>query len=179
MAQKRRRARDVKKLPDAPAGGLGWHQPTAKSRGAGAPPCQDREIHEDAEIRGYAALWRAVFVQQLMDAKSRSSKSEARYNRTMALAWLLDNEVDFSMVCDFAGLDPDLTRSKVREAQKRGFIWSARKPQLTRFEQEQRRRERTTLFDLGILPEQFAPHRVKRRNFATRGIEARQMELTF
>src|SRR5262245_21940368 len=61
-------------------------------------------------------LWRAVITQALMDAASRSRKTEARRYRTDALSWLLSGTDDFEAVCDNAGLDPDYVRSRARTA---------------------------------------------------------------
>lgn len=68
-------------------------------------------------------LWRAVITQALMDAASRSRKSEAQRSRHDALAWLLSKSSDFETVCDHAGLDPDYVRTRARQALARGFEW--------------------------------------------------------
>lgn len=68
-------------------------------------------------------MWRAVITQALMDAASNSRKSEARRSREAALQWLLGDTVDFSIVCDHAGLDPDYVRTRARQALARGFAW--------------------------------------------------------
>jgi hypothetical protein len=74
------------------------------------------------DIRAIQALWRAVLVQQVMDAKSRSSKPEAFYNRNQATHWLFEDQRDFRMVCDMADLDPDRVRHQLRHARERGFL---------------------------------------------------------
>ena len=68
-------------------------------------------------------LWRAVITQALMDAASKSRKSEARRYRTDALSWLLSDTSDFEVVCDNAGLDAEYVRSRVRSALVRDFTW--------------------------------------------------------
>ena len=68
-------------------------------------------------------LWRAVITQALMDAASKSRKSDARRSRHDALNWLLGESNDFEAVCDNAGLDPDYVRTKARKALARGFEW--------------------------------------------------------
>ena len=68
-------------------------------------------------------LWRAVITQALMDAASRSTKSEAKRTRSAALDWLLSSSSDFETVCDHAGLDPDYVRTRARQALERGFEW--------------------------------------------------------
>ena len=68
-------------------------------------------------------LWRAVITQALMDAASRSRKSEAKRSRNDAFNWLLSDSPDFESVCDNAGLDPDYVRTRARQALHRGFEW--------------------------------------------------------
>jgi hypothetical protein len=68
-------------------------------------------------------LWRAVITQALMDAASRSRKSEARRSREDALKWLLSNGPDFEVVCDNAGFDPGYIRRRAKEALARGCEW--------------------------------------------------------
>ena len=68
-------------------------------------------------------LWRAVITQALMDAASRSRKSEAQRYRSDALSWLLSDTDDFAAVCDNAGLDPDYVRSRAKTALARNCEW--------------------------------------------------------
>ncbi|MES2983925.1 MAG: hypothetical protein V4735_01910 [Pseudomonadota bacterium] len=68
-------------------------------------------------------LWRAVITQALMDAASRSRKSEARRSKHDAIAWLLTDSPDFEAVCDNAGFDPGYVRRRAREALARGCEW--------------------------------------------------------
>lgn len=68
-------------------------------------------------------LWRAVITQALMDAASRSQKSEARRSREEALRWLLQESSDFEIVCDHAGFDPGYIRRRAKEAIARGCEW--------------------------------------------------------
>ena len=68
-------------------------------------------------------LWRAVITQALMDAASRSRKSEAKRSRLDALKWLLSDNNDFEAVCDNAGFDPDYVRTRAREALGRNCEW--------------------------------------------------------
>ena len=83
------------------------------------PPCRSLGSFADHE----PGLWRAVITQALMDAASRSQKSEAKRARFEALEWLLTNSRDFQDVCENADLDPDYVQSKAREALARGFEW--------------------------------------------------------
>lgn len=68
-------------------------------------------------------LWRAVITQALMDAASRSRKSEARRSREDAIRWLMSDTRDFETVCDNAGLDPDYVRGRAIAALGRGCEW--------------------------------------------------------
>lgn len=68
-------------------------------------------------------LWRAVITQALMDAASKSHKSEAQRRRSDAMQWLLSDSCDFEAVCDNAGLDPDYVRSRARTALRRNCEW--------------------------------------------------------
>ena len=83
------------------------------------PPARSLGSFADHE----PSLWRAVITQALMDAASRSAKSEARRAREDALNWLLGQGRDFEDVCENADLDPDYVRCKAREALARGFEW--------------------------------------------------------
>lgn len=67
------------------------------------------------------ALWRAVIVQQIMDAKTTSRNPEKCSLKSRALEWLFHDESDFAMVCDLAGWEPDYVRWLCLRAQKHGF----------------------------------------------------------
>lgn len=179
MAKRRASKHEVRKVSPGRAAGAS-HDRTAQGKGGGGYYVET-ERHECKEMRGYQALWRAVFAQMLMDAKSRSSKREARLYRHDAMRWLFENQKDFDMVCDFAGLDPETTRRKVLAAQDRDFQWSNRKPQLNRFELDERARAaiRTQLFDLDLLPLLYAPPRAAKRRTLASGLEERQLEWAF
>lgn len=69
------------------------------------------------------ALWRAVFAQAIMDAKSQSNKKEFEYIRHTALHWLLEDRSDFGLVCELAGYEPSNIRQRIRRAHTRGFVW--------------------------------------------------------
>ncbi len=68
-------------------------------------------------------LWRAVITQALLDAVTRSQKSDARRTRETARNWLLSETRDFEIVCDNAGFDPGYVRRRAREALLRGCEW--------------------------------------------------------
>ena len=69
------------------------------------------------------SLWRAVITQALMDAASKSAKSEAKRARLEALEWLLSASPDFEDVCEHAGFNPNYVREQSQRALTRGFAW--------------------------------------------------------
>ena len=70
------------------------------------------------------SLWRAVILQAVLDAKSKSLRPEYTRARRMALAWF--GTSDFNDVCDLADWDPEHVLDMIRTAQRRNFVW--RKP---------------------------------------------------
>lgn len=166
MVKKRRRSHAIKKLPAGRAYGSEGQTVTAAGYRTRVSSEQEIEITADNDLHGYVALWRAVFAQAIMDAKSRRTKKEYDYIRHSALSWLLDNHKDFKTVCEFAGYEPDYLRRRVREAQQRGFIWRAGDGQQpTKHERESRR---TELLTVGIGQRQ---RRRQRHGFVTRFVQ--------
>ena len=140
MVKQRRRNHAIKKLPPGRARGAEGHTVTAIGRATRQSSSQEIEPNLDSELDGYIKLWRAVFAQAIMDAKSRRTKRGYDFIRHSAISWLLENQRDFKTVCEFAGIEPDYLRRCVREAQKGGFILpGAPKPQQTKHERESRR----------------------------------------
>src|SRR5262249_45251869 len=90
-------------------------------------PHHQQTTHHTRSLGSFAdhepGLWRAVITQALMDAASKSRKSEAKRLRHDALSWLLSDTDDFTTVCDHAGLDPDYVRSRAKTALARDCIW--------------------------------------------------------
>jgi hypothetical protein len=82
-----------------------------------------RRAVDNTQAEHLSAIWRAVLVQHIMDAKSRSSKPESDYYRHKALHFLFDDKKDFRAVCELADLNPDVVRHKLHQARERGFIW--------------------------------------------------------
>lgn len=158
------------------------------SRGSYTP---DLDGGENNEMRPWVALWRAVLVQNIMDAKSRSSKPEASYYRHKALHFLFDDNKDFRTVCDLADLNPDVVRQKLREARERGFIWRAGDGQTpTKHDAKRADRieriqdKRAILIEFGLFPKLEVVHAPRRRGRpAARsrflGERASQFELSF
>lgn len=81
------------------------------------------EHSEFNPTRGEQAMWRGVITQALMDASSNSKKTEAIYFKGEALHWLLEGGQDFSIVCYYAGLEPDYVRRMAKNALERGCCW--------------------------------------------------------
>jgi|GEM_PF-3198359 len=63
--------------------------------------------------RAEQAVWRAVLMQMLSDALSRSHKRETRRLKREALDWLTGKGRDFRMVCDYAGYDPSYLHGRI------------------------------------------------------------------
>lgn len=97
-------------------------------------------------VRGEIALWKAVIMQALVDASSRSAKWEARQQKVEALSWLRGTSRDFITVCQLAEMDPDYVRKMARLALERGCHWRAQsnggsqRALLRRIQREARRR---------------------------------------
>jgi hypothetical protein len=84
-----------------------------------ASVCSSQEI----PVSEHQSLWRAVIMQALMDAATRSRKPEALYHKREAYAWLTEGSRDFVMVCDYANLDPGYVRIAAKHALARGCAW--------------------------------------------------------
>lgn len=68
---------------------------------------------KNSAIRGETALWRAVIVQALVDAKNNSDKTEQKYEQARAIAWLSGTSKDFALVCQFAELEFEYVKEKI------------------------------------------------------------------
>lgn len=77
------------------------------------------------ELRPYVALWRAVLIQQVMDAKTVSGDREKRAFKRQAESWLFGGETggDFETVCDLGMLNAERVRRGIREVSRQGFGW--------------------------------------------------------
>lgn len=121
---------------------------SARGRAGGGALVDDGGQVSDG-LKGVKALWTAVIVQAVMDAKSRSSKQEMAYHRTMARHWLADDSEDFPTVCELAGMEPQAIRHKFHAAEARGFHWRNAALQPTRARPKRvpfRRRPRAPVF---------------------------------
>jgi hypothetical protein len=92
-----------------------------KSSSSGEAHSDKREEAVSQDDRAYRALWRAVMLQQIQDAKCRRTRREYQNWRRQALSWLFEDEEDFTLVCQMGGLDPDFMRQRLVEAQKNNF----------------------------------------------------------
>lgn len=75
---------------------------------------------------GETALWRAVILQAVYDARSNNRKVWDRHNKELCRVWLTGNSTDFEMVCDYAGYNPEYIRAHVKKALDKDDLW--RKP---------------------------------------------------
>lgn len=80
---------------------------------------------------GEIALWRAVITQALMDAGSESRKSEHKYEKAQAIAWLNSRNKDYYFVCEMADMDPEYVREQSIKAIKNGCKWRNEDPNRT------------------------------------------------
>lgn len=124
------------------------------------------------------ALFRAILIQQVVDAKSRRTKQEYDYLRTAANHWLFDNRADFQMVCDLAGWDPDVMREKLMKARDRDFL---RDDGVRQQPTKERTSRRQILKDLGIYPtvKPKRPQKLRRASRLMQELGLSQMELVF
>jgi hypothetical protein len=133
-----KRQQHVNEPPATPRARRRTASPRPRQRGRALNPFFSEFVAEGfSGGGGIHALWRAVILQAIQDAKSRSSKREMVFHRNQAEHWLFDDRQDFSTVCDLAGYEPDSIRRKCREAKERGFLWRAGQPQKTREEKAQ------------------------------------------
>jgi hypothetical protein len=112
--------------PGVAIGAAPLWEPSARARGSSS-----RLDWVDAEEREYlpqsiqpeVALWRAVLLQVILDAKSNSGKRDALYHKEDAQHWLREERQAFNEICELAYLDPYLTRVKIENAAERDFRW--------------------------------------------------------
>lgn len=95
--------------------------------------------------RGETALWVAVITQAMMDALSRSKKTESRYQKHEATCWLTGNSKDFTDVCLCAGMDPDYVRRKAKNILSSPRPWRAAAGEGKRYEERRKYRENRRL----------------------------------
>jgi len=69
------------------------------------------------------ALWRAVLVQALLDAKNPSKKTAIKLYHEQAEDWLFGNGCDFNFVCMMADLEPGKVKWQAKLAKHRGYKW--------------------------------------------------------
>lgn len=170
---------EIKKLKAGHAEGITFYSAMPK-RVAGFFQGDDSTLHPS--IRGHVALFRAILIQQLMDAKSRRTKKEYEYLRTSANNWLFGNQEDFRMVCDLAGWDPDVMREKLTKARDNGYqrndrvrLQATKEIREDQREQRKQRQSRKKLQELGLYPtpDTIAPRRKRMCKVK------RQLELAF
>ncbi len=80
--------------------------------------CADdqQDVVDDSPVRPYVAMWRAVIMQAVVDARSESSKAEMAYEKQQAKVWLEGRNADFYWVCWMAEMDPQYVRERAAYA---------------------------------------------------------------
>lgn len=91
------------------------------------------------------SLWVAVISQAMVDALSKSKKSEAIYQKHEAINWLTGNSKDFVDVCIAANLNPDYVRRKAKHAISNPSPWRAEAGKGKRYEERKEYRKRKRL----------------------------------
>lgn len=79
--------------------------------------------NQSQEFWGYQALWRAVILQAILDARTISRKRRKRKLKTKAELWIFQDEENFPLVCSLAAYDVDWIRRKLREAFQSNYQW--------------------------------------------------------
>lgn len=74
-----------------------------------------QEVFSAPFMRGDEALWRAVILQAMLDAVTRSRKPEAEHTRGQARKWLASRSRDFALVCDLGGMEPSYVRRMAKK----------------------------------------------------------------
>ncbi len=85
--------------------------------------CLENESCDNDEELSMKALWRSVITQALMDAASNSKKKSDKTHKVKAIQWLLDDESDFTEVCEMADMEPNYVRCQAKTALNRGCKW--------------------------------------------------------
>lgn len=70
-------------------------------------------------------LWRAVILQQFIDAVMHAPSRYKQHDKAMAQQWLLNNSDGFKLVCDCADVSPVKVRVMARDLAGAG--WPLRK----------------------------------------------------
>jgi hypothetical protein len=88
-------------------------------------PKKEREpvVNLDCSVMGEQGLWRAVIMQALTDAGSRSNKMEAKFHRAQAIAWFSKRNPDFQLVCALAGMEMEYVFERAHAAIRKDCKW--------------------------------------------------------
>lgn len=62
------------------------------------------------------SLWQAVIIKAFEDAAINYDRERERHHREAALLWLLKDNLDFILICEWASLDPGFIREKALQA---------------------------------------------------------------
>ena len=102
----------------------------------------DFHIEIGQPAKAESAMWVAVITQAMMDALSKSRKSEALYYKQEATTWLTENSPSFVMVCQLAGLHPDDIRRKAKRVIAAPKGWRMEAGKGKRYAQRKAHRDR-------------------------------------
>jgi hypothetical protein len=114
-------------------------------------------VEHDNHLR-HQSLFRAVILQAVTDAKSRSNKREKLTYKHEAEHWLFSDRKDFAMVCELAGWHPDQVRRKAMDARARGFFWKNAPEQAIKVSTQPQKRGRKRAQVQMVLPFKVRPH---------------------
>lgn len=111
-------------LPPGWAIGAKDAKESASARGYTTTAHWEHTQRDDAQYepcRAETALWRAVIVQAVQDARSNSKKPEAATAKAEAMEWFTSE--DFRDVCIRANLCPDTTYRKIMFSIENNTQW--------------------------------------------------------
>lgn len=77
--------------------------------------------NETEHRQGEVSMWRAVILQAVLDAKSKSRRKKFVEAKEEALKWIFEENDGFREVCLLADFDPDQVRDKIKKAKFRDF----------------------------------------------------------
>lgn len=72
------------------------------------------------------SLWRAVILQTILDCLTQSKRTENIKARREAISWFNSENKDFSVVCQFADLEPSFVLKCVKYALVNQSAWRRR-----------------------------------------------------
>jgi hypothetical protein len=105
---------EVKEVSNKPMGVIRIHRQKKE---------REPVVNLDCSVMGEQGLWRAVIMQALTDAGSRSNKMEAKFHRAQAIAWFSKRNPDFQLVCALAGMEMEYVFERAHAAIRKDCKW--------------------------------------------------------